>query len=227
MEAGATPNVTTSASESSSLPIGLDTPRSRAVNPSKKSKTAPRTMKSRARGSAPPIAKWIAIQPQMRLQQVMELGICFFTTSEFSDMLWLYGFARRHARVEARSSFSLQHVVATRRSRPLPRTQCGLFCGFPHCTVPPLTSVPTGKRGVQLPAARKSAFPHSETKKTRPYRSEGALWGKSSFSLFIFQMSDHRCVARCALSHDHVNFSVEGKINVYARTELDESQVVV
>ena len=137
------------------------------------------------------------------------------------------GFARRHARVEARSSFSLQHVVATRRNSPLPRTQCGLFCGFPHCAAPPLTSVPTDKGEVLLPEARKSAFPHSETKKTRPYRSEGALWGRSSFRLFIFQMSDHRCVARCALPHDHVNFSVEGKINVYTRTELDESQVVV
>ena len=142
-------------------------------------------------------------------------------------MLWLYGFARRAVRVAARASFPLQHVVATRRNSPLPRTQCGLFCGFPHCPASPLTSVLPVKGELQLPEARKSAFPHSETKKTRPYRSEGALWGRSSFRLFIFQMSDHSCVARCALSHDHVNFSVEGKIDVYTRTELDESQVVV
>ena len=185
MEAGATPNVTTSASESSSLPIGLDTPRSRAVNPSKKSKTAPRTMKSRARGSAPPIAKWIAIQPQMRLQQVMELGICFFTTSEFSDMLWLYGFARRHARVEARSSFSLQHVVATRRSRPLPRTQCGLFCGFPHCTVPPLTSVPTGKRGYNCRQRENRLFLTARQRK-RALTVRRARYGGNQASACLF-----------------------------------------
>lgn len=101
------------------------------------------------------------------------------------------------------------------------------FLWFPLLRTATLTLVLPVKGELQLPEARKSAFPHSETKKTRPYRSEGALWGKSSFRLFIFQMSDHSCVARCALSHDHVNFSVEGEIDVYTRTELDESQVVV
>ena len=101
------------------------------------------------------------------------------------------------------------------------------FLWFPLLRTTTLTLVLPVKGEVLLPKARKSAFPHSETKKTRPYRSEGALWGKSSFRLFIFQMSDHSCVARCALSHDHVNFSVEGEIDVYTRTELDESQVVV
>lgn len=101
------------------------------------------------------------------------------------------------------------------------------FLWFPLLRTATLTLVLPVKGEVLLPEARKSAFPHSETKKTRPYRSEGALWGRSSFSLFIFQMSDHSCVARCALSHDHANFSVEGEIDVYTRTELDESQVVV
>ena len=41
MVAGATPKVTLSASESSSLPIGDDTFSRRALIPSKKSKTAP------------------------------------------------------------------------------------------------------------------------------------------------------------------------------------------
>ena len=41
MAEGATPKVTTSASESSSLPIGELTPKRRALMPSKKSKTAP------------------------------------------------------------------------------------------------------------------------------------------------------------------------------------------
>ena len=45
---GATPKVTTSARESSSLPMGEETPRRRAVMPSKKSKTAPRMMKATA-----------------------------------------------------------------------------------------------------------------------------------------------------------------------------------
>ena len=48
IEEGATPKVTSSASESSSLPIGDDTPRRRALIPSKKSKTAPRTIKANA-----------------------------------------------------------------------------------------------------------------------------------------------------------------------------------
>ena len=38
---GATPNVTSSASESSSLPMGDETPNKRALMPSKKSNTAP------------------------------------------------------------------------------------------------------------------------------------------------------------------------------------------
>ena len=45
---GAMPNVMSSASESSSFPMGELTPRMRADMPSKKSNTAPVTMKSNA-----------------------------------------------------------------------------------------------------------------------------------------------------------------------------------
>ena len=78
MLAGATPNVTSSAKESSSLPIGLDTPRTRAVIPSKKSKTAPRMMNSRAISGMPNKANTVATHPEIRLQQVIVFGICFF-----------------------------------------------------------------------------------------------------------------------------------------------------
>ena len=88
MAAGATPKVTTSASESSSFPSAPETPKRRAMNPSKKSKTAPRTMNSSAMASAPLMAKWMAMQPQMRLQDVMELGICFFTMKRIRKRKW-------------------------------------------------------------------------------------------------------------------------------------------
>ena len=48
MAAGASPNVMSSASESSSLPIGDDTCSKRAVIPSKKSNIAPNTMNNKA-----------------------------------------------------------------------------------------------------------------------------------------------------------------------------------
>ena len=48
MADGATPNVTTSAKESNSFPMGEDTFNKRAVIPSKKSKTAPIIMKMNA-----------------------------------------------------------------------------------------------------------------------------------------------------------------------------------
>ena len=48
MAAGASPNVMSSARESSSFPMGEETCSRRAVIPSKKSNVAPNTMKSRA-----------------------------------------------------------------------------------------------------------------------------------------------------------------------------------
>lgn len=73
---GATPKVMTSASESSSLPMGDDTCRSRAAIPSKKSNMAPMTIHSNDHSNMPRNAKCVAMQPEMRLQQVMLLGIC-------------------------------------------------------------------------------------------------------------------------------------------------------
>ena len=86
---------------------------------------------------------------------------------------------------------------------------------------------PAGKRGGSTAGSAKIGFSSQRDKENAPLPFGGRAMGRSSFRLFIFQMSDHSCVARCALSHDHVNFSVEGKIDVYARTELDEPQVVV
>ena len=43
--------------------------------PSKKSKTAPRMMKAKAHSCLPSKAKHVAMQPEIRLQQVMELGM--------------------------------------------------------------------------------------------------------------------------------------------------------
>ena len=76
---GATPKVTTSASESSSFPIGDDTISSLADIPSKKSKAAPITIHRSAVSNCPWKAKDVAMHPEMRLQEVMVLGICFFT----------------------------------------------------------------------------------------------------------------------------------------------------
>ena len=76
--AGAKPNVMTSASESSSFPMGDETLSSRATNPSKKSKIAPIIMKIKASSKSPLSEKAVAMQPEIRLQQVSALGICFF-----------------------------------------------------------------------------------------------------------------------------------------------------
>lgn len=75
IEAGATPNVTSSASESSSLPIGEETPNKRALIPSKKSNTAPMTIKRNAILAEPERAKVVAIHPDTKLQQVNVFGI--------------------------------------------------------------------------------------------------------------------------------------------------------
>ena len=77
MVAGATPKVTSSASESSSLPIGDETCSKRALMPSKKSKTAPMIIHNSAISGFPPKANDVAMQPEMRLQQVIVFGICF------------------------------------------------------------------------------------------------------------------------------------------------------
>ena len=72
------PKVMSSARESSSFPISLETCNSRADIPSKKSKTAPRMMNSIACSGNPFIADTVAMQPEIRLQHVMVFGICFF-----------------------------------------------------------------------------------------------------------------------------------------------------
>ena len=64
-----------SASESSSLPMGEETPNSLALIPSKKSNTAPMTIHSRASSGLFTKANDVAMQPEMRLQQVIELGM--------------------------------------------------------------------------------------------------------------------------------------------------------
>ena len=80
----------------------------------------------------------------------------------------------------------LKHVVAARGEvvhldeRNL---DSSVVSSIAHCY---LDVGPAGKGAVLLPRRDESAFPRSETKKTRPYHSEGALWGRSSFGLFIF-----------------------------------------
>ena len=78
MAEGARPKVMQSASESSSLPMGELTLSSRALMPSKKSNTAPTIIMMSARLKLLLKANHVAMQPEMRLQQVMALGICFF-----------------------------------------------------------------------------------------------------------------------------------------------------
>ena len=50
----------------------------RALIPSKKSNTAPMMMNKKAMLIWPPRAKTVATQPEIRLQQVRVLGMCFF-----------------------------------------------------------------------------------------------------------------------------------------------------
>jgi hypothetical protein len=76
MVAGANPKVMSSASESSSFPIGELTPRSRALIPSKKSNVAPMIIQVKDISAFPPKAKAVAMQPEMRLQHVIVLGMC-------------------------------------------------------------------------------------------------------------------------------------------------------
>lgn len=71
---GATPKVTSSASESISLPSGPDTFNLRAIMPSKKSKTAPKSIKKKAGVNLLCAAKMTEMQPQIKLQLVIILG---------------------------------------------------------------------------------------------------------------------------------------------------------
>lgn len=57
---------------------------------------------------------------------------------------------------------------------------------FPLLRSAPLTLVLPVKGRFYCRKRENRLFPHNETKKTRPYHSEGALWGRSSFGLFIF-----------------------------------------
>ena len=85
--AGATPKVTSSAKESSSFPMGDDTFNRRADIPSKKSNTAPITIQQSANLASPMKANVVAIHPEMRLQQVILLGICFLIPIVLVDQL--------------------------------------------------------------------------------------------------------------------------------------------
>ena len=77
---GASPNVTTSARESSSFPIGDDTFKALAVNPSKKSNIAPAMISNDGSiGMVEPFKsyrKYIANMPQSRFDNVRTFGIC-------------------------------------------------------------------------------------------------------------------------------------------------------
>ena len=74
MVEGATPNVTSSARESSSFPIGDEMCNALALMPSKKSNPAPMIIQSNARSGLAKKAKQVAMQPDMRLHHVRILG---------------------------------------------------------------------------------------------------------------------------------------------------------
>lgn len=80
----------------------------------------------------------------------------------------------------------LKHVVAARGKLSTWTNAIWTLLWFPLLRSATLTLVLPVKGEVLLPEARKPAFSRNETKKTRPYHSEGALWGRSSFGLFIF-----------------------------------------
>ena len=74
--AGNKPKLITSASESSSLPMGEDTLSKRATNPSKKSNTQAAHTKYAAGTPRSSNKKTMPKHPQIRLQQVRKLGRC-------------------------------------------------------------------------------------------------------------------------------------------------------
>ena len=128
MALGATPKVTTSARESSSFPMGEDTPKARADIPSKKSNTAPSTIISTAQWYWPWNAAPVAIHPQMRLQQVMELGICRVMMFAIINCMFLN--------------------KREKRNQPLVCPQsCAMMVSLPtvFCPIFTLTSVPKGR----------------------------------------------------------------------------------
>ena len=75
IEAGKSPKVITSASESNSLPMGEEELSSRATKPSKKSKTPPAINNQLATSRFPLNTSIIPKAPQSKLQQVRTLGI--------------------------------------------------------------------------------------------------------------------------------------------------------
>ena len=75
MAPGARPKDTTSANESSCLPISEYAFNSRAAKPSKKSKTAARHIKIAAHTKCPSIAKITASEPENRFSEVIKFGI--------------------------------------------------------------------------------------------------------------------------------------------------------
>jgi hypothetical protein len=85
MKPGNTPNDTQSARESNCFPSSPETFNRRAANPSKKSKTADKTMKYAPERTFPFKTKLIPITPERRFIRVKPLGICFknFNSSRF------------------------------------------------------------------------------------------------------------------------------------------------
>ena len=77
MAEGASPKLMMSANESRSLPMGEAAWRRRAARPSRKSNPTAMKMNVAAIGYAPLKAAIVAMQPQIRLQQVRALGMCW------------------------------------------------------------------------------------------------------------------------------------------------------
>ena len=76
--AGATPKLTISANESSSLPMSEYDFKARAVKPSKKSNVIAAIISHEAIARFPLMAKIIAVKPEARFRQVIVLGMCLF-----------------------------------------------------------------------------------------------------------------------------------------------------
>lgn len=111
-------------------------------------------------------------------------------------MLWLDGFARRAARVAARASFFLKHVVAARGSFPLRRTQFGVFCGFLYCDYY-LDVGPAGKMGGSTAESAKIGFSSQRDKENAPLPFGGRAMGEIKLLLVYF--SDVRSPLCCPL----------------------------
>lgn len=114
-------------------------------------------------------------------------------------MLWLYGFARRAARVAARASFFLKRVVAARGSFPLDERnlEFSVVSSIAHCY---LDVGPAGKRGGSTAGSEKIGFSSQRDKENAPLPFGGRAMGEIKLQLVCFlDVRSQLCCPLCSV----------------------------